>query len=163
MAHRYSRGDDSRACARSAHINKLRRSVRNVRGASNYKLSIRPKNVREASEMRPRCVREVSEMQFPCQSCRDRDMRLDHSRRKKLEKSRLRIRFKKCGTNVGRMLTFYPQKTAKKEEKNRKGGKASENTINIRSHLIYKDLCINKIGGTSRARTCDPVIMSHLL
>ena len=84
VAHRYSRGDDSRACSRDAHINKLRQSVRNVRGASNYSFFIRP-----------RSVREVSEMQFPCQSRRDRDIRLDHSRRKKLEKSNLRIRFKK--------------------------------------------------------------------
>ena len=59
VAHRYSRGDDSRACSRDAHINKLRQSVRNVRGASNYKLSIRPKNVREASGKCPRSVRDA--------------------------------------------------------------------------------------------------------
>ena len=78
-------GDDSRAYAHVAHYR--------IKYGKASETSEEPQitsflSVREASEKRPRS-------QLPCQSRRDGDMRLDHSRRKKLEKSNLRIRFKK--------------------------------------------------------------------
>jgi len=105
-------GTASRACAHVAYIkincDKASETSEEPQIASFL-------SVRGASEKRPWCVRGS----YFLPNHRDRDIQLEHSWRKKLEKSNLRGRFKKCGTNAGRMLTFYTQKTAKKEKKNR--------------------------------------------
>ena len=93
----------------------------------------------------------------------DRDWRSQTKSWSELEKSHLGARFKKCGTNVGRMFPFYPRKTAEKEEKNRKGDQTETKSSGFYKSFICKDLQNIGNGGTSRARTCDPVIMSHLL
>ena len=103
----------------------------------------------------------------------DRDWRSQTKSWSELEKSHLGARFKKCGTNVGRMFPFYPRKTAEKEEKNRKGDQTETKSSGFdqtetKSSGFYKSFICKDLqnignGGTSRARTCDPVIMSHLL
>ena len=113
-------------CIHTSKIKSCISPVRNVRGASNYSFFIRPRSVRKTSGKRPRS-------QLPCQSRRDGDMRLDHSRRKKLEKSNLRIRFKKvwdeCGTNVDVLHS-------KNSEKRRK-----ESKMRLHRKLTYRNYC----------------------
>ncbi len=87
----------------------------------------------------------------------------DAGRETSLEKTPLGARFKKCAPNVGRMFPFSPRKTVEKEEKNRKGDQTKTKSSDFYKQFIWKDLQGIKTGGTSRARTCDPVIMSHLL
>ena len=84
----------------------------------------------------------------------------DAGRKTLLERTPLGGRFKKCAPNVGRMFPFSPRKTVEKEEKNRKGDQTKTKSSDFYKQFIWKDLQGIKTGGTSRARTCDPVIMS---
>ena len=58
---------------------------------------------------------------------------------------------------------FTLEKQRKKRKKNRKGDQTETKSSGFYKSFICKDLQNIGNGGTSRARTCDPVIMSHLL